>query len=51
MRMGLEIKVSDGGTMGREWWGDNGGWLSMPTTAVKCECEVSSGDSFRFRWF
>ena len=49
--MGLETKVSDGGTMGRGWWGDNGGWLPMPVVVVSCECEVSGGDGFRFRWF
>ena len=33
------------------WWGDNGGWLPMPAAVVSCECEVSGGNGFRFRWF
>ena len=51
MRMGLETKVSDGGTMGGGWWGDDGAWLPVPAAIMSCECEVSGGDGFRFRWF
>jgi hypothetical protein len=49
VRMGLETKVLDGGTTGRGWWGDDGGWLPAPATTVRCECEVSGGDGFKFR--
>jgi hypothetical protein len=40
VRMGLETEVSDGGTMGRGWWADDGGWLPA---AVSCEREVPVG--------
>ena len=44
------VNGEDGlGNKGSRWW-DDGGWLPAPATTVRCECEVSGGDGFRFRW-